>query len=86
LRNEAKRQAFRARNVGQARQKASEIREEGKRMATTTFDKNIVIDKNAAKRLVEILSKPAPKQAKSDKKFWEENEQKVDEWLSRFKK
>ena len=55
-------------------------------MATSTFDKNIVIGEKAAERLAEILSKPVPKQKKSDKKFWEENEQKVDKWLSRFKK
>jgi hypothetical protein len=57
-----------------------------KPMATTTFDKNIVIDKEAADRLVEILNKPAPPRPKGTDDFWKENERKVEAWLSRFKK
>ena len=40
-------------------------------MATTTFDKNITIDKAAAERLVEILSKPAPPRPNIEKDFWD---------------
>lgn len=61
-------------------------KKEEQKMATSTFDKNIVIGEKAAERLAEILSKPVPKQKENDKKFWEENEQKVKKWLSRFKK
>ena len=55
-------------------------------MATSTFDKDIVLDQAAAERLAEILSKPAPPPPDLGEGFWQENERKVDEWLSRFKK
>ena len=56
-------------------------------MATETFDKNIVLDKKAAKRLAEILSRPVSEpRTEGDKKFWKENEKKAEEWLSCFKK
>jgi len=55
-------------------------------MATTTFDKNITLDKTSAERLAEILAKPVPPRSKLDERFWEENERKLDEWLSPSKK
>jgi len=55
-------------------------------MATTTFDKNIVLDEAAAKRLAEILAQPAPPRPKLEDNFWEENERKKEEWFSRLKK
>jgi hypothetical protein len=54
-------------------------------MATTTFDKKIVLDEAAATKLAEILTKPAPPRPEMDEHFWEENERKVDEWFSRSK-
>ena len=54
-------------------------------MATTTFDKNITLDQETAERLAEILSRPATPRERLDEHFWEENERKVYEWLSRFK-
>ena len=45
-------------------------------MATTTFDKNIVLDEEAAERLAKILAEPAPPRTKLDENFWEENERK----------
>ena len=54
-------------------------------MATTTFDKNIVLGEAAAERLAEVLSEPAPPKIEIDERFWEENERKVNEWLSNLK-
>ena len=54
-------------------------------MATTTFDRNITLDQAAADRLAEILSQPAPPRPKLDENFWEENERKLEECLSRSK-
>jgi len=55
-------------------------------MATSTFNKTIYLDQEAAERLADILEQPAPPMPSNDEKFWEDNERKVDEWLSRFKK
>ena len=55
-------------------------------MATTSFEKTIFLDQKAAELLADILEQPAPPMPDNDKEFWEENERKVDEWLSRFKK
>ncbi|MDR0197811.1 MAG: hypothetical protein LBI36_06300 [Oscillospiraceae bacterium] len=55
-------------------------------MATSTFDKNITLDENAAKRLAEILEQPAPPRPNLGEGFWEKNKKEVDEWLSRFGK
>ena len=55
-------------------------------MATTTFDKNIILDQTAAERLVEILKEPPPPRPKMGEDFWEENERKLKEWLSPSKK
>ena len=52
-------------------------------MATSTFDKNIVLDQAAAERLAEILAMPAPPRIEIDERFWEENERKIEAWLSR---
>ena len=54
-------------------------------MATTTFDKNIIIDETAAERLAEILAKPAPTRPSLGENFWEENERKIESWFSRSK-
>jgi uncharacterized protein (DUF1778 family) len=53
-------------------------------MATSTFDKTITIDQEAAERLAEILSRPAPPRPKLADNFWEDNERKTKEWLSRL--
>lgn len=55
-------------------------------VATTTFDKNIILNEEAAERLAEILAEPAPPRAKLDENFWEENERKKEEWFTRLKK
>lgn len=55
-------------------------------MATTTFDKTIHLDKEAAERLADILEKPVPSTLKDNDTFWKENERKVAEWLYRSKK
>jgi hypothetical protein len=39
-------------------------------MATTTFDKRIVIDDEAADRLIAVLNKPAPPRPKQDTIRW----------------
>ena len=54
-------------------------------MATTTFDKEITLDKVAAERLADIISRPAPPRPNLGEHFWEENERKIEEWLSRSK-
>ena len=59
-------------------------RREVRIVATTTFDKNIVLDEAAAERLAEILAKPA-QSIEIDERFWEENERKVNEWFSNSK-
>jgi len=55
-------------------------------MATTTFEKTIFLDQEAAERLAEILEQPVPPRPDLGEKFWEDNERKTKEWLSRFKK
>jgi len=55
-------------------------------MATTTFDKTIILDQAAAERLEEILAQPAPPRADISQTFWADNERKVKEWLSNLKK
>ena len=55
-------------------------------MATTTFEKTIYLDQEAAERLADILEQPMPPMPDNDEEFWAENERKVKEWLSRFKK
>jgi hypothetical protein len=39
-------------------------------MATTTFDKRIVIDEEAADRLIAVLNKPAPPRPKASGIRW----------------
>ena len=51
-------------------------------MATSTFDKDITIDHEAAERLVEILAQPATPRPYLGEEFWEENETKVEVWSS----
>jgi hypothetical protein len=51
-------------------------------MATSTFDKNITLDSDAAERLAEILRQPAPPYPKFAEDFWQENEKKVVQCLS----
>jgi len=55
-------------------------------MATSTFDKNIVIDQEAAERLAEILTQPAPPRPDLGEGFWDDNNKKVEEWSSPYKK
>jgi len=55
-------------------------------MATTTFDKNITLDEASAARLAEVLAKPAPPRPELGEQFWEDNERKVNAWLSPSKK
>ena len=55
-------------------------------VATTTFDKNIVLDEAAAERLAEILAEPALPRPDLGDNFWEENERKKEEWFTRLKK
>ena len=55
-------------------------------MPTTTFGKNIILDNKSAKRLAEILDKPAPPRPNLGKEFWTENERKVEQWLSHLRK
>jgi uncharacterized protein (DUF1778 family) len=55
-------------------------------MATSTFDKTIYLDQSAAERLAEILEQPAPPRASLGENYKEDNERKVKEWLSQFKK
>ena len=54
-------------------------------MATTTFEKTITLDQEAAERLADILDQPAPPKPDLGKDFREENERKVNEWLSQLK-
>lgn len=55
-------------------------------MATSTFYKNITIDKAAAERLIEILNEPVPPRHDDDDEFWEKNNKEVKEWLSRLER
>ena len=55
-------------------------------VATTTFEKTIYLDQSAADRLAEILEQPAPPRPNLGENFWQQNEGKVKEWLSRFEK
>ena len=55
-------------------------------MATSTFNKTIYLDREAAERLADILERPAPPLPEIDKNYWDENERKVKEWLSRSEK
>ena len=55
-------------------------------MATTTFEKTIYLDQAAAERLAEILEKPAPPRPKINETFWEDNDRKVNQWLSRLER
>jgi len=55
-------------------------------MATTTFEKTIVLGQEAAERLADILEQPAPPKPVLGENFREENERKVIEWLSQLKK
>ena len=54
-------------------------------MATTTFEKTIIIDQEAAERLADILEQPAPLRPNLGENFREENERKINEWLSQLK-
>ena len=55
-------------------------------MATSTFDKTIYLDQAAAERLADILEQPAPSRPNISDTFWEDNDRKVKEWLSRLEK
>jgi hypothetical protein len=55
-------------------------------MATSTFEKTITLDEEAAERLAEILSADAPPRPNLGDGFWEKNEKAVDEWLSQLRK
>jgi len=54
-------------------------------VATSTFEKTIVLESEAAERLAEILDMPAPPRPNLGDDFWSENERKVKEWLSQLK-
>ena len=54
-------------------------------MATVSYDRDIVISKEAAERLIEILAEPALPEPESNDEFWQNNERSVKDWLSRFK-
>jgi len=64
---------------------SDDLVKEVREMATTTFDKNIVLDEAAAKKLAELLAQPAPPRPELEDEFWEENERKVKEWFARSK-
>ena len=50
-------------------------------MATLTFDKEIILDKEATERMAEIAAKPAQPPPDLGKDFWVENEKKVNKFL-----
>ena len=52
-------------------------------MATTTFDKAIVLNPDAAKILADTLDQPVLPLPHDDDEFWDENRKKVREWLLR---
>jgi len=54
-------------------------------MATTTFEKTITLDQEAAERLADLLEQPAPPRPNLSKNFREDNERKVNEWLCQLK-
>lgn len=54
-------------------------------MATTTFDKTIYLDMEAAERLADILDQPVAPLPSNTDDFWKENERKVAKWLSNLK-
>jgi uncharacterized protein (DUF1778 family) len=55
-------------------------------MATATFDRDIVLDQEAAERLAKALNEPATPRPDLGEDWWYKNDKEVDEWLSRFKK
>lgn len=55
-------------------------------MATSTFDKTIYLDQEAAERLANILEQPALPRPNINDTFWKDNDRKVELWLSRSKK
>jgi uncharacterized protein (DUF1778 family) len=55
-------------------------------MATATFDRDIVIDQEAAERLVAALNEPAAPRPDLGEDWWYKNKKEVEEWSSRFKK
>ena len=55
-------------------------------MATSTFSKTIYIDQDSAEKLAALLDEPAPPRPNLGEEFWQDNERKVKEWLSRSKK
>ena len=52
-------------------------------MATSTFDKTIVLEKEAAERLAVIADNPVLPLPNIDG-FWEENSRRVEEWKKRI--
>jgi hypothetical protein len=54
-------------------------------MATATFDRDIVLDQEAAERLAAALMEPAMPEPDLGEDWWYKNSKEVDEWLSRFK-
>ena len=50
-------------------------------MATTTFDKTIVLNPDAANILADTLDQPALPLPSDDDEFWDENRKKVKAWL-----
>jgi hypothetical protein len=55
-------------------------------MATATFDREIVLDKEATERLAEILREPTAPEPDLGEDWWYKNKKAVEEWSSRFKK
>jgi len=55
-------------------------------MAISTFDKTIILDKEAAERLAIIAEKPAPPLPNLGDEYFEENKRRVTEWINRYEK
>lgn len=55
-------------------------------MATSTFDKRIVLGKTAAKRLADVLSDPKPAKRPNLTKEIEESDKAWESLLNRYKK
>ena len=54
-------------------------------MATVSYERDIILTKEAAERLADVLTKPALPEPESNDDFWRENERNVEEWLTRYK-
>ena len=55
-------------------------------MATSTFDKTICIDQEAAEKMAMLSDEPSPPRPNLGDDFWQNNERKLKEWLSCSKK